>query len=164
MGAREAHLETASVYQANISGIFAFVSSGWLTRAIVSCFDQKNLGYSKAFLYLAIRFQTWLWSHKANMGANLEIPFGEKQEKKRTAIDFQEMLEIATATVRSNQERRIRAAACFWYLSGVRIGAFISLRLSTIDIEDRGDLQISCSWELGLRTAKRAKTCFRRYS
>ncbi len=64
---------------------------------------------------------------------------------------------IAKAPVYSLRDKRIRAAAAFWFLSGIRIGAFVTLSLAAVDIGSRSVKQ----WpELGVHTKfnKRAIT------
>ena len=46
-------------------------------------------------------------------------------------------------------ERRIRAAACFWFLSGIRIGAFVTLPLSAVDLDN---LTVKQWPKLGVKT------------
>jgi site-specific recombinase XerD len=55
--------------------------------------------------------------------------------KSNNAVTLEEIKAIALAPVESTAERRIRAAAVFWYLSGIRIGAFVSLPLLAVDIK-----------------------------
>lgn len=54
---------------------------------------------------------------------------------KRKVISLEEVQAMAKAPVYSMRERRIRAAACFWFLTGIRIGAFVTLPLNAVDIE-----------------------------
>lgn len=67
----------------------------------------------------------------------------------REAVSFAEILAIASAPVENTPERRIRAAAVFWYLSGIRIGAFVSLPIKAVDLEQG---TIKQHPELGVRT------------
>jgi integrase len=57
------------------------------------------------------------------------------EEKEHEAVTLEEIRNIAKAPVTTIGERRIRASAVFWFLSGIRIGAFVSLPLSAVDIE-----------------------------
>jgi len=93
-------------------------------------------------LATARRFYTWLsdfrYGHsglKQSWINTLKFRGSEPRRKIREAVSFDEIISISNAPVRNLQERRIRAAACFWYLSGIRIGAFVSLRLKAVDIE-----------------------------
>jgi integrase len=51
------------------------------------------------------------------------------------AVTLEEIRVIACAPVESIRERRARAAAVFLFLSGVRIGAFVTLPVTAIDLE-----------------------------
>jgi site-specific recombinase XerC len=76
----------------------------------------------------------------------------ETQPKKSEAVSLEEIRNIASAPVENLIERRIRAAAVFWFLSGVRVGAFVSLPIKSIDLENRLVLQYP---NLGVRTKNR---------
>jgi integrase len=65
------------------------------------------------------------------------------------AVTLDEIIKIAAAPAVSTSERRIRAAAVFWFLSAIRIGAFVSLPLMAVDIENRVVKQYP---NLGVRT------------
>ncbi|MCX6055708.1 MAG: hypothetical protein NTZ74_12510 [Chloroflexi bacterium] len=54
-------------------------------------------------------------------------------------------------------ERRIRAPAVFWYLSGIRIGAFVTLPIKAIDLENRFVYQYT-SMGVHTKNGKSAKT------
>jgi len=71
------------------------------------------------------------------------------EEKEHEAVTLEEIRNIAKAPVTTIGERRIRASAVFWFLSGVRIGAFVSLPLSAFDMDSLAVKQ----WpKLGVRT------------
>lgn len=72
-------------------------------------------------------------------------------------VTLEEIRAIARARVCTVGERRSRAALAFLYLSGMRIGAFVSLPLQAVDIANRSVLQYP---SLGVRTknSKHAKT------
>lgn len=55
----------------------------------------------------------------------------------------------ARAPVFTMRDKRIRAAAVFWFLSGIRVGAFVTLPLAAVDIEN---LKIKQWPKLGVRT------------
>jgi integrase len=56
---------------------------------------------------------------------------------------------MAQAPVQSGRERRTKASAIFLFLSGIRVGAFVSLPLMAVDLEERKVKQ----WpSLGVRT------------
>lgn len=118
----------------------------------------------RKILSTACRFFTWLSDFKHGYSGikqtwvqTLKHRSKGVRKKERKAIPFEDMLNIAEASVSNLTERRIRAAACFWYLSGIRVGAFVSLRLNTVDLDNGVVLQYP---ELGVRTKnkKHAKT------
>ncbi len=49
------------------------------------------------------------------------------EHKDHEAVTIEEMIAIAKAPVQTLKEKRIRSAAVFWFLSGIRIGAFMTL-------------------------------------
>jgi len=77
--------------------------------------------------------------------------------KKKEAVTLDEIRAIAAAPADNLIERRIKAAACFWYLSGIRIGAFVSLPIKAVNIEIKEVYQFP---NLGVRTknGKHGKT------
>ena len=68
--------------------------------------------------------------------------------KEHEAVTIEEINEIANAQVFST-EKRIRASAVFWFLSGIRIGAFVSLPIKAVDIDN---LTIKQWPKLGVKT------------
>lgn len=72
-------------------------------------------------------------------------------------VTLEEIRAIAATRARTVYDRRTRAALAFLYLSGMRIGAFVSLPLRAVDISNRSVLQYP---SLGVRTknSKHAKT------
>lgn len=92
---------------------------------------------------------TWINSLKAKRLA--ETP------KNTEAVTLDEIFTIASAPAESLVERRIRASAVFWFLSGIRIGAFVTLPIKAVDIDNKIILQDP---SLGVHTKNRkyAKT------
>lgn len=120
----------------------------------------------KKALATARRFFTWLkdnhldfyslklvWINSIKAKRLNEIP------RNTEAVSLEEILAIASAKAENIVERRIRASAVFWFLSGIRIGAFVSLPIKAIDIQNRAILQYP---SLGVRTknGKYGKTTF----
>lgn len=73
----------------------------------------------------------------------------EELPKKVSSVSLDEIREIAVAPVVNIVEERIRAAAVFWFLSGIRIGAFVSLPIKAVDLSKRVVRQYP---SLGVRT------------
>lgn len=65
------------------------------------------------------------------------------------AVIEDEILAIASAPVETLLERRAKASAVFMYLSGMRIGAFVSMPIQAVDIKGLTVLQYP---NLGVRT------------
>jgi len=61
--------------------------------------------------------------------------------KTKEAVTLEEIFTIAASPVDSLFERRARAAAVFLFLSGMRIGAFVSLPIQAVDIPNRKVIQ-----------------------
>jgi len=72
--------------------------------------------------------------------------------KVKDAVTLEEIRNIADSPARTLKERRARAAAVFLYLSGMRIGAFVSLPVQAVDIPNRRVTQYP---SLGVRTKNR---------
>ena len=53
----------------------------------------------------------------------------------REAVTWEEIQSIAVALVTAKREKRIRAAAIFFWLSGIRIGAFVTLQIAAVDLK-----------------------------
>ncbi|MDP8267130.1 MAG: tyrosine-type recombinase/integrase [Candidatus Tenebribacter davisii] len=72
-------------------------------------------------------------------------------------VNYEEIMNIALAPAVSPMERRIRAAAVFMYLTGIRVGAFVTLTIKAVDLENRFVYQYP---SLGVHTKnnKSAKT------
>lgn len=77
------------------------------------------------------RSLTLAWISKIKVKRLSEVP------QTKEYVTFGEILKIARAPAESVLERRIRAAAVFMYLSGIRIGAFVTLPIKAIDLENR---------------------------
>lgn len=95
-------------------------------------------------LAFARRFFTWLYE-RGRMFRSLKISWINKIRSKRlTAIpqtkeyvSFEEILKIARIHAETVMERRIQAAAVFMYLTGIRVGAFVTLSIKAVDLENR---------------------------
>lgn len=117
--------------------------------------DKLSANYIKKIISTARRFFEWLGDYQRGYRFSkmwldtLRPKRMEEPPKKKEAVSFQEILAISRANVDDLIEERIRAAAVFWYLSGIRIGAFVSLPLAAVDIEKREVKQFP---SLGVRT------------
>ncbi len=113
-------------------------------------------GYIKKILATARRFFSWLVddqvgykSLKHRWIATLKAKRLMDTPTNRDAVTLEEIITLANTKVDSLIEERIRAAAVFLFLSGMRIGAFVSLPLKAVDVNDRRVIQDP---RLGVRT------------
>ncbi len=126
--------------------------------------DPVSPAHTKKVLSTARRFFLWLIEHDRNY-RSLKLSWINKIKAKRLHdtpqtkeyVTLDEISRIAHAPVENVLERRIRASAVFWYLSGIRIGAFVSLPIKAVDLENRYVYQYP---SLGVHTKnnKSAKT------
>jgi integrase len=101
-------------------------------------------------------FFQWLPRHKRGYGSITEAWLDTLKARRMTvehkeheAVTLEAIKAIAQAPAYTLAERRIRAAACFWFLSGIRIGAFVTLPLVAVDLDN---LTIKQWPKLGVKT------------
>ena len=87
-------------------------------------------------------FFRWLSRHKRGYCAitsgwldTLKPPRMTVERGEHEAVTLGEVLAISKAKAVTVAERRIQASCCFWFLSGIRIGAFVTLPLEAVDVE-----------------------------
>jgi integrase len=121
--------------------------------------ERLSANHIKKVLNTARRFFIWLVDNhngfrsiKVSWINTLKPKRLEELPKKKEAVTLEEILKIAAAPVENLIERRTRAAAVFLYLSGMRIGAFVSLPIKAVDMENRTIRQYP---SLGVRTKNR---------
>jgi site-specific recombinase XerC len=120
---------------------------------------QLSAVYIKKTLATARLFFTWLsdneYSYKRIKQAwikTIKVKRLSDIPKNKEAVTLEEINKIAKSPAYTIQERRARAAAVFLFLSGIRIGAFVSLPIQAVDIPNKKIIQ---SPELGVRTKLR---------
>lgn len=115
-------------------------------------------------LATARRFFTWLYEHGRGYRSISLSWINKIRSKRLTAIpqtkdyvSFEDILDIAKIHAKTIQERRIQAAAVLMYLTGIRVGALVTLPIKAVDIENRFIFQYP---SLGVHTKnnKSAKT------
>ncbi len=117
---------------------------------------QLSAGYVKKTLAAARLFFTWLSDNETGY-KHIKQAWIKTVKNKRLAsttknaeaVSLEEILTIAARPARTALARRARAAMVFLYLSGMRIGAFVSLPLQAVDIPNRSVNQFP---SLGVRT------------
>ncbi len=125
--------------------------------------DGKDSQLSSSYIYKILSTARslfhWLATHQKDY-RTITPAWIETLKSKRVfrktnnfeVVTLEEILKIAEASVENLIEQRIRAAAVFWYLSGIRIGAFVTHPISAVDIHERKVMQFP---ELGVRTKYR---------
>jgi integrase len=127
-----------------------------LTARIDGKEEMLSPVYVEKVIRSAYRFLKWLNTHRRGYSEvnqafldTLKPPRMTIEYREHEAVTIEEIRDIAKAPAVTVGERRIRAAAVFWFLSGIRIGAFVSLPLSAIDLDNLAVKQ----WpKLGVRT------------
>lgn len=113
-------------------------------------------GYIKKMLATARLFFTWLSDNEAGYKhikqawiKTLKVKRLADVPKNKEIVTLDEILAIAACRACAARARRARAAMVFLYLSGMRIGAFVSLPIQAVDIANRSINQFP---SLGVRT------------
>jgi site-specific recombinase XerD len=112
--------------------------------------------YVRKIIRASLNFFQWLKTHHWGYSSitqawldTLKPPRMTIVHKEHEAVTIEEIRAIAKAPVETLKEKRIRAAAVLWFLSGIRIGAFVTLPIKGLDFENRSIRQ----WpKLGVRT------------
>ena len=123
--------------------------------------DGKEQPYSREYARKVVgcakRFFEWLTVHQVGFRSrlsqvwidSLKPPRITPVPSKHESVTIEEIRKIANAPTITKREERIKAAAVFWFLSGIRIGAFVTLPIKAIDIEN---LEIKQWPSLGVKT------------
>jgi site-specific recombinase XerD len=105
---------------------------------------RLSASYIKKTLATARLFFTWLsyneigYKHiKLAWIKTIKIKRLSDTPKNKEYVTLEEVLAIASCPAHSIKARRARAALVFLYLSGIRIGAFVSLPIQAVDIPNR---------------------------
>ncbi|MFN8414251.1 MAG: hypothetical protein U0Z26_17855 [Anaerolineales bacterium] len=120
---------------------------------------QLSAVYIKKCLATARLFFTWLSDNEVGYRhikqawiKTLKVKRLSNTPKNKEIVTLEEILTIAGRACRSAVARRARAALVFLFLSGMRIGAFVSMPLQAVDIPNRSVNQFP---SLGVRTKNR---------
>jgi integrase len=120
--------------------------------------QEKQLSpiYITKVIRAGYRLFAWLRVHKSGFGSitnawldTIKSPKMIIEPKEHEAVTLEEVRAIAQAPVFTLRDRRIRAAAVFWFLSGIRIGAFVSMPVIAVDLDHSAVYQFP---KLGVRT------------
>jgi len=120
---------------------------------------QLSPAYITKVVQTAKRFLEWLSVHKRGHKTitphfidTLRSPRMDEEPKKREFVSYQEILDIASSPVKNTKQERLRASLVLLWLTGMRAGAFVTLPLSAVDLEN---LEINVSPSLGVRVKNR---------
>jgi len=121
--------------------------------------ESLSPAYIRKIIRSSYNFFKWLRTHKRGFGLinqawldTLKPPRMTIEYKEHEIVTIEEIKAIAKAPVKSLKVKRFLAAAVLWFLSGIRIGAFVKLPIKAIDLENRRIRQ----WpKLGVRTKLR---------
>jgi site-specific recombinase XerC len=98
---------------------------------------RKVIGCARNFLEWLSKHQSGYSTIKPSYLDTLQTPRMESSPRKREAVTLDEVIAIAQAPTETLRDERIQAAAAFWFLSGIRAGAFVTLPIKAVDITDR---------------------------
>ena len=131
-----------------------------LTARIDGRGETLSPAYIRKVINAAQQFGNWLINYRSGYKTNLsrwvdtlKAPRNLMPESKQhEAVTLEEIRAIAAAPTNALWEQRVKAAAIFLFLSGMRIGAFVTLPLSAVDLKTRTVKQ----WpQLGVKTKNR---------
>ncbi len=113
-------------------------------------YQRKIIGNAKQFL-LWLTVHKKGYRHKINpvLLDTLKPAKGFNNHRVHEFVTIEEMKDIVSAPVYSLRDRRIKASAVFWFLSGIRIKAFTTLPIKAVDLDD---LSIKQWPSLGVKT------------
>ncbi len=103
------------------------------------------------------RFIEWIalnkpgYRHKLSPAwiRTIKLPRMQEEEKIHEFVTFEEITEISKAPIYSLRDKRIKAASVLWFLSGIRVGAFVTLPIKAVNLEN---LEIYQFPSLGVQT------------
>ena len=105
--------------------------------------DAFSLAYTKKILNASQQFGAWLIAYrngyKSKFARWLDTLRASRrpviEDKQHEAVSLDEVRAIIAAPTTQIWEERIKASAVFWFLSGIRIGAFVTLPLKAVDVK-----------------------------
>lgn len=119
--------------------------------------EELSPAYTKKVINAAHQFGEWLVTHRTGFKSGLSRWLDtlkaprrpQTEDRQHEAVTLEEIRKIAAAPTHTLWEERVKAAAVFWFLSGIRIGAFVTLPIQAIDLKQRTVKQ----WpKLGVKT------------
>lgn len=114
-----------------------------------AAYSSKAIATAKQFFSWAIKRRAGYRRLQPEWVETLKLPPLAEKPKEHQAVTLDYVRTLASSPVRTLREERIRAASTFWFLSGIRVGAFVSLPLEAIDISE---LEVKQWPSLGVKT------------
>ena len=118
-------------------------------QSLSSMFVRKTLEAGRKFFTWVLDNYPEYRTIKRNWIQTLKSRRVEELPKQNKIPSFDEVMKIASAPAGTLVERRIRASIIFWFLSGIRVGAFVSLPIKGVDLDKRTVMQFP---SMGVRT------------
>lgn len=127
--------------------------------------EELSQNYRRKIIGAARLFFTWLTIHKSGFRtitpawlSTLKIRLIQDEFEDSATVLLDDILQIARTPVKNLVEERVRAGTVFLYLSGMRITAFVSMPIQSVNFTD---MEIKQLTRLGVRTKnkKNAVTC-----
>lgn len=133
-----------------IRPVFSEYVFKWIGTKYSSEYLRKLVSANKRFMeWISINIEGYRHKLSPAWLKTLKLPRMHEEEKDHEFVTFEEILQIAKAPVYSLRDKRIKAAAVMWFLSGIRIGAFVTLPIKAVNLEK---LEIYQFPSLGVQT------------
>lgn len=119
--------------------------------------EQLSPAYTKKIILAAQQFGQWLVTHESGYKNSLALwldtlkapRIAQSEDGQHEFVTLEEIQQIAAAPADTLWAQRIKAAAVFLFLSGIRVGAFATLPIKAIDLKQMAVKQ----WpSLGVKT------------
>lgn len=121
-----------------------------INKPLSTSYVKKTIGSVRRFLnWLILYKRGYTLKIKYTWISTLRAPRFITENKEHEAVSLEEIRAIANAPVYTLRDERIKAAAVFWFLSGIRIGAFVTLPIKAVDMQE---LTIKQWPSLGVKT------------
>ncbi|PKO02215.1 MAG: hypothetical protein CVU43_08855 [Chloroflexi bacterium HGW-Chloroflexi-5] len=129
---------------------------------VTSSEKQYSKEYARKLISANRRFIIWVSLHKEGYRKklnpawidDLQLPSISDVDKDHEYVSYDEIMQMAHAPVDTLRDQRIQAAAILWFLSGIRIGAFVTLPIKAVNLDQ---LEIYQFPSLGVQTKLRKK-------
>jgi integrase len=118
-------------------------------KQLSSSYIRKTVKTAQAFLTWLSIFKPGYKALRPEWLATVKSGRLPENSKDHEYVSLEDIRDLAAAPVETLREQRVKAAAVFLFLTGIRVGAFVTLSLQAIDLENWTVKQ----WpELGVKT------------